>query len=140
MNKAQHADGIKLSWIVELVYGPFIWFAKTAVLVQLMRIFTPNKSGPVYWTIQTLIWGNFAVYTGLFFAIAFECSPQDKIWNPRISGGRCLERNIILFVNGPVNTISNLLILLLPIWAVWHLRLELKRKVWITAIFATGVR
>lgn len=130
---------MKMGWIMELAYGPSIWFAKTAILVQLMRIFTPNKSGAVYWTIHALIWGNLAVYTALLFAIAFECSPQDKIWNPRIAKGKCLERNIILFVSGPVDTLSNLLILLLPIWAIWHLRLELKRKVWIIAIFATGV-
>ncbi|KAL2038961.1 hypothetical protein N7G274_008301 [Stereocaulon virgatum] len=128
-----------MAWIAELAYGPFFWVAKTAVLVQLMRIFTPNKSGAVYWTIHALIWGNLAVYTALFFATAFECSPQDKIWNPHISSGKCLERNIIIFVSAPVDSLSNLLILLLPIWAVWHLCLELKRKVWTIAIFATGV-
>lgn len=123
-----------------MLYCPFIWIAKAAVLIQLMRIFTPNKSGLVYWTIHALIWGNLALYTGLLFAIAFECSPEDKIWNPLITSGTCLERNIIILVTGPVNTLSNLLILLLPIWAVWHLHLKLKYKVWIIAIFATGAR
>ena len=101
-----------------MLYCPFIWVTKAAVLIQLMRIFTPNKSGLVYWTIHALIWGNLTLYTGFLFAIAFECSPEDKIWNPHITKGTCLERNIILLVTGPVNTLSNLLILLFPICAV----------------------
>lgn len=117
-----------------------MWFAKAAVLVQLMRIFTPNKSGPVYWTIHALLWINLALYVALFFAIAFECSPQSKIWDAYSPNGRCIERTTMLIVQGSVNILSNLFMLLLPIWAIWHLHLETKRKIGIIAVFAVGVR
>ena len=122
-----------------MLYCPVVWFAKAAVLVQLLRIFTPNKSGPVYWTIHSLLWGNLALYIALFFAVAFECSPESRIWDPDLTTGSCIKRTTILLVQGPVNTVSNLFILLLPIWAIWHLHLETKRKMGIIAVFAMGV-
>ena len=120
-----------------MLYCPSVWFAKAAVLVQLMRIFTPNKSGPVYWTIHGLLWGNLALYIALFFAVAFECSPESKIWDP-VQEGSCIGQRTILLVQGPVNTLSNLFILLLPIWAIWHLQMETKRKMGMIAVFAVG--
>ena len=85
-----------------MLYCLFIWVVKAAVLIQVILIFTPNKSGRVYWTIYALIWGNLALYTGLLFAITLECSPEDKIWNLYITIGTCLERNVLLLVTGLV--------------------------------------
>ena len=51
-----YTDLDQLSWILSMLYGPTIWLAKAALLLQLMQIFAPNKSGFVYWAIHVLIW------------------------------------------------------------------------------------
>lgn len=133
-----HSDSIKFSWILEIVYIPAIWLAKSSLLFQLIHIFTPMKSGPVYWACHTLIWGNLAFYVCVLFIIIFECHPIDEVWNP-FYGDHCINRNTVLIASGAVNVLSDLLNLLLPVWATWHLQMALRRKAGVIAVFATGV-
>ncbi len=113
--------------------------AKTALLLQLIRIFTPNKSGLVYWVTQALIWGNFAFNTSVLFSVIFQCIPQKKIWDPLSKGGHCVNIEATILFSGIFNVISNILILILLIWATYHLRMAPKQKARISAIFATGL-
>ncbi|KAF2237266.1 hypothetical protein EV356DRAFT_30720 [Viridothelium virens] len=48
------------SCIIELMYICLIWTSKVCLLVQLLRIFVPTKTGIIYHTIHALIWGNLA--------------------------------------------------------------------------------
>ena len=96
------------------------------------------KAGPVYWVCQALIWINFMFYIPTFLSIIFECHPVVDAWNLR-EQGRCVNRDMILVVAGSLNVLSDLMIILLPIWAIWHLQMALKRKVGIMAVFATGL-
>lgn len=121
-----------------MLYTPGLWLAKASLIFQLIRIFTPMKSGAVYWACHTLIWANLAVYIAVFFTILFECHPIDATWSPFLAGD-CINRNLVLVISAAVNVFSDLLNFLLPIWAIWHLQMAPKRKVGITAVFATGL-
>jgi hypothetical protein len=63
-----------------------IWLAKASLLLQLIHIFATRHVGFIYWSIHALIWINFTFYLGLPFALYFECSPREKIWNPHLPG------------------------------------------------------
>ena len=129
---------LQYSWLAEVLYTPAIWLAKASVLFQLIRIFTPMKTGLVYWACHTLIWSNFAFYIATFLVVVFQCHPIDEAWNPNYEG-HCLDRNTILVTSAAINVFSDLLNLLLPIWAIWHLQMSPKRKLGVTALFATGL-
>ena len=128
---------IQYSWALQMLYVPAIWLAKASLLFQLIRIFTPMKSGPVYWACHTLIWSNLLFYISILLILIFECHPIDKLWKPS-NNGYCINRNTVLIASGGVNVFSDLLNLLLPLWAIWHLQMAPKRKLGISAIFATG--
>ena len=96
------------------------------------------RSGPVHLACHALIWGNLAFYVSIFFSILFECHPIWEVWNPSYEG-HCLNRNMLLVVSAAVNIFSDLLNLLLPIWATWHLQMAPKRRAGIIAVFATGL-
>lgn len=132
------SDLTQYSWALEILYTPTIWLAKGSLLFQLIRIFAPLKSGPVYWACHILIWGNLAFYVGTLFSIIFECHPIWEVWNPAYEG-HCINRNMVPVVSSAVNIISDLLNLLLPIWATWRLQMAPKRKVGVIAIFAIGL-
>ena len=132
------ADFMQYAWALEILYTPAIWLAKASLLFQLIRIFTPTRSGPIYLACHTLIWGNLAFYISIFFSIIFECHPIWEVWNPSYES-HCINRNMLLVVSSAVNMFSDLLNLLLPIWATWHLQIAPKRKAGIIAIFATGL-
>ena len=123
---------------LEVLNGPTIWLAKTALLLQLMHIFAPTKSGRLYWIIHALIWGNLIFYTGIFFSQVFQCVPREKIWDRPAMPGHCININAMFLVTGSVNVLSDILILVLPLWATWRLQMDLKHKAGIMAVFGTG--
>ena len=129
----------QLGNIIEIVYGPTIWLAKLSVLLQYMHIFTPTKKqGIVYWSIQFLIWANFLFYLTDTFVVIFQCRPRAKIWNFLLPGS-CLNGTANFIVTGAWNVFSDFLILALPLYAVWHLKMPLRRKLSVGAVFATGL-
>ena len=95
------------------------------------------KFGPVYWAFHSLIWGNLAFYVSIFFSIIFECYP---VWQGRspTNQGQCTGSKTLLVISGAVNVVSDLLIILLPVWTTWHLQMTPKRKAGVTAMFSTG--
>lgn len=131
------SDSIQYAWALETLYPPAIWFAKTSLLLQLIRIFAPEKSGGVYWACHILIWGNLAFYVSTFLAVLFECYPMWEAWNAS-SDGYCVDRSMLLVASSAVNMLSDLLNLLLPVWATWHSQTTPKGKAGVVAIFATG--
>lgn len=97
------------------------------------------RNGSIYWAIHVLIWGNLAFYISTWLTIIFQCIPQEKIWNPDYQGGHCINYDVAALATGSVNVISDFLILLLPLLAIWRLRMAPKRKLGISAVFATGL-
>ena len=144
--KVGHAPRTKLfvptigqfSWAISNVYCPTIWLAKSALLFQLMHIFTPTKTGPIFWAIHVLIWGNFVFYLCTWVSVIAECVPSSKIWHPERVDGHCININASYAATGSINVISDFLILLLPFIAIARLQMNLKRKFGIAAVFATG--
>ena len=132
------SDIMQFTWALEILYIPAIRLAKSSLLFQLIHIFTPMKSGIVYWACHALIWGNLVFYVSILFTIIFECHPIDEVWN-LFYEGHCINRNTVLVATGAVNVFSDLLNLLLPVWATWHLQMAPKRKAGIIAVFTTGL-
>ena len=129
----------QLGNIIEIVYGPTIWLAKLSVLLQYKHIFTPaKKPGIVYWSIHALIWGNLLFYFGDTLVVIFECQPRAKIWNFKLPG-TCINGTANFIVTGGWNVVSDSLILALPLYAIWQLKMPLKRKFSVGAVFATGL-
>jgi len=129
----------QISWAIELMYCIITFFAKTTLLLQLQRTFSPNRTGAIYVACQLLIYGNLSFYLGSFIALVVECVPQERIWNPLITTGRCIKTGDLLIAMGAINIVSDLMILILPIWTIFHLRISTKLKLGVSAVFATGV-
>ena len=112
--------------------------AKLAVLLQMMRIFKGNRKDSVYWSTQVLIWTNFVFYTTIFFCFIFACVPRQKLGDPTIPG-HCISTRDSILATSYINIVSDISMLLLPIYAIWKLEIVLKRKLAIAAVFGTGI-
>ena len=66
------------------------------------------------------------------------CTPREKIWNPLLDTGHCFDFYATFQATGIFNVISDFAILILPMLSVWKLQMSFKRKILMTAIFATG--
>lgn len=128
----------KLLYVNRTFYSPTILAAKLTILLQIMRIFVPTKRGLVFRLIQILIWLNVSFYTANVLSVIFQCVPGPTAWNASITGA-CVDTNINLIVTGTINVLSDVLILLLPLWTIWHLKLPVQKKLSVSAVFAAGI-
>ena len=94
----------KLCDVAEIIYGPVTFAAKWSVLLQQKRIFTPMKTGGVYWTIQTLIYMTLAFYLATTLSLIFQCWPREAIWNLGV-GGVCIDSRAATFSCGVIKSV-----------------------------------
>ena len=107
-------------------------------MVQVICIFAPTNRGLVYRITHTLIWLNVIFYVANVLTVIFQCSPISKAWDRSIAG-KCINTNQNQIGTGTINVISDLLILFLPLWAIWHLQLPVQKKISVSSIFAVGI-
>ena len=106
--------------------------AKFCVLMQMLRIFRGTKKDCIHWAIIVLIWSNLAVYVATTSGFIYVCVQASRSSSPTTADPYILTTSAI-------NIASDFSILLLPVFAVWKLKIALKRKITISAVFGTGV-
>lgn len=129
---------LRFANITEIMYSPIICAAKVSILFQFLRIFVPRHQGTTYWIIHFVIWTNVGFYLATTFALIFQCTPREKIWHPYIPG-RCMNLDVQIVTSGSWNVISDISILVLPLHCIWLLQIPIKRKLGVSAVFATGL-
>lgn len=67
----------------------------------------------------------------------WECTPRAKIWNQAIEG-TCINVAALLDTDGVFNTLSDVVILLVPIKALWKLQMNPRRKIGIVCFSRLG--
>lgn len=68
----------------------------------------------------------------------WECTPRPRIWDKSVKGV-CINVSRLLNTSGSFNTISDILILLVPVKTVWKLNMETSRKVGCVLLFTVGL-
>ena len=104
------------------------------------RVFVPTGTrNTFYWTCWLLLWVNVLYYTAIVITSNLACTPREKIWDPTVPGGKCINLKTSLVVSSSTNVVYDILILLLPQQIIWHLQMLLKRKIGISLIFVVGI-
>ncbi|KAL8830417.1 MAG: hypothetical protein Q9191_001446 [Dirinaria sp. TL-2023a] len=124
--------------ILGILYGFVMFPAKLCVLLQMQRIFRGSKRDSVFWSIQVLIWLNLLFYLAVTAAFIGVCSPRAKLTNPLLPG-KCISINASILVTSAVNIVSDVTILVLPVFGLYKLKMAVKRKLIISAAFSSGV-
>ncbi len=112
-------------------------FIKLALFLLILRIFS------------TLRWLRILVHLGATFNILFCFSGSIALIvlaSPRhgqnylevLEGPASTHSKTLLIVQGVVNVVSDFYLLVVPLPAVWGLKLPLKKRFGILAIFGTG--
>ena len=66
------------------------------------------------------------------------CIPLNYTWNKAVPG-HCINANYVsYFGTSPLDILTNIAILILPIPYLWHLQMQTLKKVAITGIFILG--
>lgn len=64
--------------------------------------------------------------------------PRAKLSNPALPG-RCINNYASILATSTINIASDFFVLLLPVFVVWKLKVALKRKMIISAVFGMGL-
>ena len=93
----------------------------------------------MWYTARIIIVVTGVWYTITTFLTIFACSPREAFWNPLITDYRCLNNDIGTIINCSFNVVSDIIILMLPVRAVWRLRMPTRNKIKIVLLFAIGL-
>ena len=130
--------GLQFNNITQILYGPFVMLAKASILLLLARIFAPSHKGFIYVTVHVLIWLNLLFYGAITMVKVIQCIPRARIWDTSVPG-TCIDLTAVLKTTGVFNTVSDFLILVLPICEVWKLQMEIRQKLCVSAAFGIGL-
>ncbi|KAL4862297.1 hypothetical protein BDV12DRAFT_190525 [Aspergillus spectabilis] len=118
-----------------IVYTTALAFSKIAVLMLYLRLFTGTRLRR--FTIA-LTAGTIATYSLVFVvALILACSPINKGWNGELPGS-CMPRTYIYLGTTIANTLSDIILILIPIPVVYELCLSFIDKVGIMFMFGVG--
>ena len=124
--------------VTSIEYAPAILATKITVLLLYRRVFRPQRWSPFDVATRCFLVVLVLFYTSTMFVKIWECLPRAKIWDKGLEGS-CVNVATILDVSGFFNTVSDLLILLIPIRAVHALQMKRRRKAGVVAIFTVGL-
>lgn len=119
-------------------YGVVIAVTKVAILCLYRRVFSTIRRSKFDITILGLIALMVGFYTITTFFKIFECNPRQRIWNKSVPG-KCVQISWILNVSGVFNTVTDYIILLLPVHAVRKLQMGSFKKVLVVLAFTFGL-
>ena len=111
---------------------------KLTALLLYRRIFLPPC-----WSLFDIILRMFMTVLCLYYisTIAvrtWECTPRAKIWDNSIEG-RCISAARLINSDDAFNTISDILILLVPVPTLRKLQTKIERKLGIALLFILGL-
>lgn len=130
---------------------------KTSVLIFFLRLFRNTQFVLKYWCWALLGIVNLAgiiltflnVFRKLFKHArvaeeytnrSIECSPVRAAWNPYYAGKvKCIPLLTEFICSSPINIITNLCLLFLPIPVLTGMRLPKRQKVAVVVLFSLGI-
>ena len=110
---------------------------KTSLILLYYRIF-----GIIRWFRWLLIgvWAVVVLYFVVCLLVAvFECTPVAFYWDKSIESGRCINENQFYRWNGVANLLIDFVIWSLTLPVIWHLNLNTRQKLSLSAIFLLGL-
>ena len=119
----------------EVTYNTCITLIKYSILCFYARVFpTPG--------VRIALYAIGAYVTGWFIAnqiaVFLHCIPFKAIFNPTIKGAKCYNSFASLISLAVLNMVSDIAILILPTWKVWHLQMPRSHKFAVMGIFLLG--
>lgn len=73
-------------------------------------------------------------YTSTTLVKIWECNPRAKIYNPKLPG-TCVNISLLLDISGAFNTLTDFIMLLLPVKAVWKVNMKIQKKIIVVLAF-----
>ncbi|KAI3330224.1 hypothetical protein F4824DRAFT_344989 [Ustulina deusta] len=132
-------ESLHILHIATNFYDVSVAALKIAILLEWTRIFAPRGArGLFYKMCHILLWANVLFYASKILLINLACIPHRAIWDKTIPA-KCLDQKIVYLAAAVISVVSHAFILALPQTIIWKLKMDNKKKIGVSFIFATGV-
>ncbi|PHH59526.1 hypothetical protein CDD81_2888 [Ophiocordyceps australis] len=122
---------------IEIVARISIFFTKLSILLLYIRYFCPPGARRtwIFWSTLVVIIFNALYCIALVLVIRLQCVGKPPAV---VESGTCVNHYLVLVTASIINVVTDFLILLIPLIAVWHLRMPQRRKLGLLVVFAVG--
>ncbi|KAH7324514.1 major facilitator superfamily domain-containing protein [Stachybotrys elegans] len=129
----------RCEYVFSILYNPALMATKTSVLIFYLRLAKNTQVVLRYTSWATLIVVNLAG-TVLTFMNIFQCRPVQSAWEAGpFDRTRCIPLLTEFICAAPVNIITDLAILAMPIPVLTGMRLPIRQKIILVFTFSLGV-
>ena len=131
---------LELFMVAQITYKLTIAFTKLSILSFYQRMFSRYQTFTLACRtigILVLSWTLAA-----FFATVFQCIPVRDAWLGIDDGGHkgtCINIEASWYANAVFKIVTDVTIVILPIWVVHNIQMHIKEKVALCALFALGL-
>ncbi|KAI1098623.1 MFS general substrate transporter [Jackrogersella minutella] len=125
-------------YVVSVLYNPALMATKTSVLIFYLRLSknTQKLMRLASWTVLAIV--NLAGIV-LTFINLFQCRPVAAAWDTYTPPKYCIPLLTQFICSAPVNVLTDLAILALPLPVLTSMRLPRRQKIILICTFALGV-
>lgn len=129
---------LKIFFIFEALYFFTLATIKASILFFYLRIFPDQTFRIVLWCTQIF---NLLSATTFIIIICVQCRPVSYFWTgwDGEHEGSCWDINAIAWAHGGINTALDVWMLVLPATQIYGLNIQLKKKIWVLAMFGVGI-
>ncbi len=122
---------------IEIVARVGMFFTKASILLFYRRLFCTSNIGrtPIWWSIWFVFLWNLLYAIALVLAVALECVGKAALV---AEGKECVDGYAVLICASVINVTTDIMILIIPIVAVWGLHMAAEKKWRLTTVFAVG--
>jgi len=128
--------GRKILFAGELLYTFSITTVKLSILAMYRRLLPSPLTdlGSIILGLLSLSW-----WLAVVLVTVFQCKPQSKVFDPLgPTPGDCIDDAKFFVANSIPNIITDVLIICLPTYQIWKLRLPRSQRIAVTAVFLFG--
>ncbi|KAK8119823.1 uncharacterized protein PG998_004449 [Apiospora kogelbergensis] len=127
---------LKILFGFDMLYVHALAIIKTSVLCFYLRIFaSPSGLRRVIQALLGLVGGWTVAFS---LALAFVCHPLPFRWDPTIRGGSCGSQTAMYATLIITNAVMDLVIMMLPMYTIWGLKMRGPEKIGLMACFSLG--
>ncbi|KAH6690622.1 fucose permease [Plectosphaerella plurivora] len=128
----------RCEYVFSILYNPALMAMKTSILVFYLRLSKNTQKVLRYASWVTLVIVNLSGAVLTLINI-FQCRPVSAAWQPLEANGSCVPLLIEFICTAPINIITNLVIVALPIPVLTGMRLPPRQKYILVFTFSLGI-
>ncbi|KAF4836787.1 hypothetical protein CGCSCA4_v012310 [Colletotrichum siamense] len=129
---------LKLVFIIQFFYIVDLALIKALILYLYLRVFHMSSIRTVLWGTQVF---NLILCTLFVLLSIFQCQPIQHYWNgwDGEHAGKCLSLQDIVLTHVAINVGLDVWMLILPLTQIYKLKMPLRRKISVMAMFSVGI-